>query len=459
MLIKDIFRKDLFRPINGVVKADQQDEAIVWQELDEYVVTTELDKHFRKFFAAYLASLDNPNDPTISGRIGVWVSGFFGSGKSHLIKILSYLLGNKEAHDPASGKVKQAPQFFDDKIKDAMLLGDIKRAVRSDTDVILFNIASKANEADGRAAVLSTFWRVFNEMQGFCGHHHHIAELERHLASRGKFDDFCAAFQEAAGTVWQDERDKYWFLKDEIVQALSKALDMSTQAADDWFEKAEDEFSLTVEGFAKRVKEYLDRKGPTHRLIFLVDEVGQFIGSDTHLMLNLQTIAEDLGHICQGRAWLVVTSQEDIDSVLGEMKASEANDFSKIQGRFITRLSLSSSNTDEVIQARLLEKTDDAGTEIRELFAKKGDILKNQLSFTQDSATLKNFTGADDFVINYPFAPYQFQLVQKIFESIRKAGATGLHLSRGERSMLDAFQLAARNVSTGSIGALGAVTK
>ena len=75
MQIKDIFRKDLSRPINGVVKADDQTEAIVWQELDEYVVTTELDKHFRKFFAAYLASLDNPNDSTISGRIGVWVSG------------------------------------------------------------------------------------------------------------------------------------------------------------------------------------------------------------------------------------------------------------------------------------------------------------------------------------------------------------------------------------------------
>ena len=180
----------------------------------------------------------------------------------------------------------------------------------------------------------------------------------------------------------------------------------------------------------------------------------QFIGGNTHLMLNLQTLAEDLGRICQGRAWLVVTSQEDIDSVLGEMKASEANDFSKIQGRFTTRLSLSSSNTDEVIQARLLEKTDAARTELKELFAKKGDILKNQLSFTHDSATLKNFTTADDFVINYPFAPYHFQLVQKIFESIRKAGATGLHLSRGERSMLDAFQLAARNISKSEIGAL-----
>ena len=335
-----------------------------------------------------------------------------------------------------------------------MLLADIKRAVRSDTDVILFNIDSKADASDGRGAVLSVFWRVFNEMQGFCGDHPHIAELERRLTSKGKFDAFCSAFEEASGSKWLEERDAYRFMKDEMVQAMSTALGMSEEAADEWFEKSEDEFGLTVEGFAKRVKEYLDRKGPHHRLIFLVDEVGQFIGSDTHLMLNLQTIAEDLGRICQGRAWLVVTSQEDIDKVLGELKSSEANDFSKIQGRFKTRISLASTRIDEVIQARLLEKTDAAAGELKMLFEKKGDILRNQLSFSQDSATLKNYSCADNFSANYPFAPYHFQLVQKIFESIRKAGATGLHLSRGERSMLDAFQLAAKNVSENGIGAL-----
>src|SRR6476660_2234178 len=113
---------------------------------------------------------------------------------------------------------------------------------------------------------------------------------------------------------------------------------------------------MSVKNFCKCVKEYLDSKGPQHRIVFLVDEVGQFIGTDSHLMLNLQTITEELGTICGGRAWIVVTSQEDIDSVVGEMKLSKANDFSKIQGRFKTRLSLSSANVDEVIQARLLAK-------------------------------------------------------------------------------------------------------
>ena len=190
------------------------------------------------------------------------------------------------------------------------------------------------------------------------------------------------------------------------------------------------------------MKDYLDTRGPDHRLIFLVDEVGQFIGSDTHLMLTLQTITEDLGTICQGRAWVVVTSQEDIDAVLGEMKTSISNDFSKIQGRFKTRLPLSSANVDEVIQERLLAKRPEAVEPLQQVFQAKGDILKHQLTFTDCGMTFRPYRDAADFVKNYPFAPYQFQLVQRIFEAIRKAGATGLHLSRGERSILDAFQSA-----------------
>jgi len=453
MHIKSIFAKNLFRPINGVVKADQQDDSVVWQELEEYVVTKELDRHFVRFFDTYLSAMDNPNDPAIAARMGVWVSGFFGSGKSHFLKILSYLLGNCEARNPESNQIRKAVEFFEEKIADAILQGDIKRAVASDTDVILFNIDSKADNKDGKDAILSVFLRVFNEKLGFSGDDPHIASMERYLQSKGALETFHQAFREASGSEWVKERDAYSFNRDEIVEALSHALGMSIESASKWFDEAEDRFKINIEGFCKLVKEYLDSKGPKHRIIFLVDEVGQFIGSETHLMLNLQTITEDLGRICNGRAWVIVTSQEDIDAVLGEVRGSKANDFSKIQGRFHTRLSLSSTNTDEVIQARLLEKKLEARRALEDLWQEKGDILKNQISFTH-SATLKNYSDAKSFVDNYPFAPYHFQLVQKVFESIRKAGATGMHLSRGERSMLDAFQSAAKSIADKEISVL-----
>jgi hypothetical protein len=452
MKIQNLFDRDIFRAINGVVKADQLDESSVWQELDEFVVTKELDQHLRKFFSAYGDAIKNPTDPDVAGKIGIWVSGFFGSGKSHFIKVLSYLLHNAtHTHD---GQTKQAVEFFETKIKDAMLFGDIKRAVASHTDVILFNIDSKADHRSGRDAILAVFLKVLNEMQGYCGDHPHIAHLERYLDGKGKLSQFHDAFRQATGSDWAQERDAYHFHRDEMAQALTASLNMSQESAEKWIDGAEGSFALTVENFCKWTKEYLDSKGPQHRLLFLVDEVGQFIGTDSHLMLNLQTITEELGTICKGRAWIVVTSQEDIDAVLGEMKQTKANDFSKIQGRFKTRLSLSSANVDEVIQSRLLSKRDEVKEELAALFKEKGDILKSQLSFSHCGMTLKNFKDADDFVCNYPFAPYQFQLVQKIFEAIRRAGATGLHLSRGERSILDAFQSAGKQVALQDVGIL-----
>ena len=453
MQIKNTFKKDLFRPINGVIKVGDDSIESVWQELDEYVVTGELGKHFLKFFGNYLEALDNARSSDAPNRIGVWVSGFFGSGKSHFIKIISHLLQNNPVTNSQTGETCRPIDFFENKIADKLFLSDIKRAVNSPTDVLLFNIDSKAGNNDGRDAILRVFMRVLNELQGFSPEHPHLADIELQLEREGKYNVFQAAFENALGKSWKAERHAYRFRRKETVAALTEATGMTTDAAEKLLDETRTDYNLTVESFARRVKDYLDRKGKDQRIIFVADEVGQFIGTDTHLMLNLQTIVENLGTICEGRAWVVVTSQEDMDSVLGNVVGAKSNDFSKIQGRFPTRLSLSSSNTDEVIQARLLEKTEAAEIELDKVFAEKGDVLRNQLSFT-GGATLKNFKSAEDFTRNYPFAPYHYQLVQAVFESIRKAGATGLHLARGERSMLDAFQMGAKSIAENEIGKL-----
>lgn len=451
MDIKELFFKPLDRAINGVVKADQDDNDTVFQELDEYVVTNELEKHFRDFFQSYGTDL---GDPSIANRVGVWISGFFGSGKSHFLKVLSYILANKVVED-AEGNKRSAVEFFDEhKIRDAFIRADIDKAVSGYADVILFNIDSKASSNDDGNPILNVFLRVFNEHQGFSGDHPHIAHMERHLAQKGAYETFKEAFEESSGLSWTEERDGYQFYQDDVERAISKALNLSPDAAHKWFEDSEETFSVSVENFCHWIQEYLDSKDPKHRILFLVDEVGQFIGSDTKLMLTLQTITENLGTICQGRAWIIVTSQADMDAVLGELSSSKANDFSKIAGRFKTRLSLSSSNTDEVIQKRLLRKTPEAAAQLKSVFDQKGDILKNQITFDRSGPTLKNFDGPDCFINNYPFTPYHFQLVQKVFEEIRKVGATGAHLAYGERSMLDAFQMAAGSIAGEELGAL-----
>lgn len=445
MKIENIFKKDIFRSINGVVKADQRDLETVWQELDEFVVTQELDSHLRTFFGTYSEVISKRSDASNVGKVGVWISGFFGSGKSHFLKILSYLLENKEHLNGA--EKRRAVTFFEQKISDAMLFADIKKSVDSDTDVILFNIDAKAVAGSGRDAILLVFLKVLNEKQGFCGEYPHIAHLERYLTKEKKLTSFHQNYREASGADWLEHRDAWEFHRDDVISTLSKTIGQSTQSCEKWVDAGDTTFALTIANLCKWVKDYIDSKGPNHRLIFLVDEIGQFIGSDTQLMLNLQTIVEELGRECVGRAWVVVTSQEDIDAVLKDMKKSQAQDFSKIQGRFKTRLSLSSKNVDEVIKKRLLQKDSLATEELKKLFAEKGDILRNQLTFQEIGTNYPQYQGASDFAEIYPFVPYQFRLLQKVFESIRKAGVTGLHLAQGERSLIDSFQLAAQSIA------------
>lgn len=448
MKIKDLFERDIHRPINGVVKADQLDDSSVLQEVDEFVVTRELGRHFGDLVEVLLSA----GGSNTADRNGIWISGWFGCGKSHLIKVLSYLLENDE-HFLGSER-RRAVDFFADKFDDAMLYADLRKVVADRVETILFNIDSKADHGAGRDALLRVFLKVLSEKQGYSGDHPHIAHMERHLDETGRLGDFHAAFERASGKSWLAERDAWSFHRDEVIAALRETLGQSEASVEKWVDGGEEHFSLTVENFAKWVKRHLDRQGPNHRIMFLADEVGQFIGADTHLMLNLQTITEQLGTVCGGRAWVVVTSQEDLESVLGDLKSGKQHDFSKIQGRFKTRLSLSSANVDEVIKTRLLAKNAGALGPLAAAYDGKHDILRHQLSFVNAGMSFKTYADAADFTACYPFAAYQFSLVQKVFESIRKAGATGLHLSQGERSTLDAFQGAAKALGDADIGAL-----
>ena len=139
--------------------------------------------------------------------------------------------------------------------------------------------------------------------------------MERRLSEEGRYDEFKAAFEEEYGEPWEASRQDFDFIQDSVVDALVSMDFMSEVAARNWCEKAGEPYAISIEDFAKRVKTYIERKGNNHHVVFLVDEIGQYIGDDSKLMLNLQTVTEELGKECMGKAWVIVTSQQDIDSI------------------------------------------------------------------------------------------------------------------------------------------------
>lgn len=442
MIIKDLFKKDISRSIQGVVTIGNEDEEQKWQELEEYVCTDEITKSMRTFFRRYRESINHPTE-----KIGVWITGFFGSGKSHFLKILGYILENEEVAGWSAVK------YFDDKIKDQMVLADLKTCAKANNKVVLFNIDSKA-KSDSKSrtqAIMDIMLRAFNESVGYCGTSPWVADLERTLDNEGKLDEFISKFEEYSGRNWVQTRAKALLNRDYIIKALVASRNMSEESAKEFIEDQTRNFTNTTEDFAKIVDDYC-RKNKT-RVIFLMDEVGQFIGDNTQLMLNLQTCVEDLGKYARGQAWVVVTSQQELKAMI-DATSDKQQDFSKIQGRFDTRLLLSGANADEVIKRRILDKKDEAVTPLKAIYDANSSKLANLILF-QAKPTWSGYKDAEEFKDVYPFVSYQFELLQKVFEAIREHGMSeGRHLSQNERSLLSAFQNSAKAVADRESGIL-----
>ena len=442
MQLKSLFSKPVDRQIDGVIKAD--DEASLLNELEEYVVTNEVEKNLSRFLQEY---------NNYSHINGVWLSGFFGSGKSHLLKMLSLVLENREVEG------KFAADIFTEKCAhDAILKGELDRAVRIPSKSILFNIDQKATviSKDQIDALLAVFQSVFDES---CGYYRegYIAKLERDLDERGQFERFKDEFQKHSfdNVSWEEGREQANFEADAIAKAFATATGQSDVASQNILEQYSKTYTVSIESFAQQVKRYIDKQEKGFRLTFFVDEVGQYIADNVKLMTNLQTIAESLNTICNGQAWLVVTAQEALDQVVGNINARQANDFSKIMARFGTRMPLTSQNVAEVIQKRLLKKTPDAERTLAQLYETEHSNFGTLFNFSDGSVTLKNFRDQENFIASYPFIPYQYELFRQCIKGLSEHNVfEGRHSSVGERSMLGVFREVAIGIADLQVGQL-----
>src|SRR5699024_5785407 len=215
----------------------------------------------------------------------------------------------------------------------------IEKADRIQAKSLLFNIDPKATliSKDQNDALLKVFVKIFDESRGYYGNQGHIARFERDLDARGQYGAFKEAFERVAGISWSQGREQSALEAGNVDKAFAEVNGVESPGIIRQYSAS---YSVSIEDFADEVASWLDTQPEGYRLNFFVDEVGQFIGTNTQLMLNLQTIAESLATKCKGRAWIFVTSQEDMEKIGGDRTKQQANDFSKIQARFANRLKL-----------------------------------------------------------------------------------------------------------------------
>ena len=440
MDMKGLYAKDIFRSIDGVIKAD--DVSKVASEVDEYVMTSEIRSGLSRIVDAW-NQVDAPSN-------GVWIAGFFGSGKSHLLKMLSYLLGEQAGNQPVTRE--DVERAFEQKVAgDETLIADLKRSLHTPTRAVLFNIDAKDDKStrERGSAMIEVFYKVYFEARGLYSKDLGVGALERDLEDRGELARFREAYQEEAGHTWEVGRVNTVFSE----ALVSKALARLGHQVDQPFRSYREQLNLSAEAFAQDVASWLDRQGPHQRIAFFVDEVGQFIGDDSQLMLNLQTITEQLATHCPGRAWVFVTSQEELSGITAQMNERRSTDFSKIQGRFAIKVSLSTEEVTDVIARRLLTKSDQGTEELDTLWQRLGAGFPSMFRFPEGTKKYDNYLTRDSFVAKYPFVDYQFEMFTQAMRGLSDNDLfTGRHSSVGARSLLGVCQQIAQELTDDELG-------
>lgn len=440
MKLNEIFLKDVTRSIEGVVKADDVDHLGI--EVEEYVFTNDAAKGVAPLLEEY-TNYTNAN--------GVWISGFFGSGKSHLLKMLAHLLGDVEGQALPREKVSES---FLGKTDDAMLIASLKKAAAIPAKSLLFNIDQKATliAKDQTDALLKVFVKVFDESRGYFGNDGAVARFEEDLDKRGQYEAFKAAFAKHAGIDWSQGREQTALEGHNVDKAFAEVNGQANPGIIAQYQKS---YAVSIEDFATSVKAWIDKQEPGFRLNFFVDEVGQFIADDVKLMLNLQTIAESLNTKCKGQSWVFVTSQEDMDKVLGDRTKQQGNDFSKIQARFSTKVKLTSQDVEEVISKRLLEKNDAGAAALTLIYSKEAENFPTIFNFVDGAKTYRNYIDEARFINAYPFVTYQIPMFQAAIEGLSDHNMfEGRNSSVGERSMLGVVQEVAKRIGDQQVGYL-----
>ncbi len=438
MLIQDTFKKDIFRAIDPVVKADE--DKYLANELDEFVITNEVERHLLEFFEEY-------NEPNAVGN-GAWISGFFGSGKSHLLKILAVVLEDrmvdgKHSMDYILPKVENNPS-----LKGAM---EVARA-RHPSESVLFDIDHIAPN-EGRSdsgSLLAAFIRAFNMHCGyFDGDQQHIAQLEWDLDRIGKLEEFKALVPKYCNMPWMFARNIAPAKAVGISRAYDEACGSEPGTNANIVDYYRQTYSPSIRSFAERVRDYVQQHESGFRLNFFVDEVGLFIARNSRLMVNLQSVAEELNTIC-GSSWIVVTSQEAMEGIVNDMTDASGEDFTKIQARFNLKMPLTSQDAKTVIRDRLLAKSPDAEPDYLQLYKERKADFGVLFDFSDGAKRYGQYRDFDDFLGTYPFVPYQFEVFMTAMRELsRKDAFTGKHNSTGARSMLGFFQDVAQELCRG----------
>lgn len=426
MKIAELFRRPIDRTIEEVIKVDLADEEIVATEIDEYVATGHIREQMDHVLHDYQETINSPSEHT-----NVWVSGFFGSGKSSFAKMLGYLIENPSVAG------RSAVDRFKERV-DAPKIEALLNTVHSQapTLTVFLDLSTGRNVAKEGESIVLPVYRALLERLGY-SRNLVLSELEYDLEGDGDLEAFKSAFQQVSkgGRSWDERRD-VGLAKGEASHAMHLLRPDKYTSADSWA-KQQEPMEVTANWFAERALKLLSRRGgDNRRILFVVDEVGQYVARSVSRMLDLQGLAEALQKR-RGPLWLVVTSQERLEDVLDSLEGKQV-ELARVQDRFPIRVDLLPSDIEEVTSRRVLDKTATGQDELRSKLTPNRNKMVTNIRLK--SPTRAADPSEDDILRLYPLVPYQVQLLIDAVSARRAHGGASPILGGSNRTIIKLAQ-------------------
>ena len=452
MKLKDLYSKPINRAVNPAVSATKFDPETERIEIQEYVFTDEIINGLFRILDAI--KNNKPYD-----HVGIWIDGYYGSGKSHFLKYLDYCITPSTREDAVS-RLLDAVKAIDPLDEKHNLNFDYDELLsianwlkRATIDTCIFNLeTSYDNSTDKKKAFLHVFWNEFNGKRGFNKFNITLAQnLEKPLAEKGVFEAFKERIAEEGGD-WNDPGMAADLIDNELDWVLDIAKELApTLSVDSIRERIiKRDTNMSIDRFGMELASYLKDKGDDYRLILLADEVSQFINKERDRYLNLQEIITKLSEACDNKVWVACTAQQDLSEIMDDCHIAEEKDKEgKIKGRFEVKVSLKGTQPEVITQKRILDKKEDVKPELAALYNKykAGFDLQFKLPTSYSS-----YDSQDDFVDYYPFVPYQFKLIMQVFNSFLALGYVAKEVKGNERSIIKVIHSTAKANAEANLG-------
>lgn len=429
--ISDLLERNLSQRIEEVIKVDQTDEQSVFSEITEYVVTDRLAYEYRQLLAAIAEAPSEPHE-----GIGVWVSGFFGSGKSSFIKNLGYALANREVLEHSASELFKR-QVSDRRVSEYLEFINS----RIPAEVIMFDVSVDRAVRRSSERIAEVMYTVLLRELGYA-QDYDIAELEIELEGESRLEDFTTLCQEMYDMDW--ERVRKGAQKISRASAILHRLDPVTYPNPEaWSMSLRDKSAdITVGEFVRRAFELCARRRPGRALVFIIDEVGQYVARSADKIEDLRAVVEQFGKESKNRVrekravsptWIVVTSQEKLDEVVAAIDSRRV-ELAKLQDRFRYRIDLAPADIREVATRRVLAKKPDAEPLLRQIFQSSQGQLNAACHL--ERTTRNSDITEEDFIQFYPYPPHFIEMSIDIMSGIRLQPGAPKHLGGSNRTII-----------------------